>query len=609
VVRRLRAAWHNWASRPPLGPYHAAAALGAFFAARGRPLLDGDAASADRDEAGAARFVLTLLARRPVLRRRFPRPLTGPDFPDWLDGPGGDALGLSPRARRHLRAVFAARPAERIRQMYDECPRLREAYPLALMPAGRESFLRWLLERGRPESGLTDEEIGWFAFEAAEDPYHGLAATYLLTPEWQEAVPHGLTRAGWPALRRWVRRRHDLPRRWLGRCPTPDQFSPAQEARLLRQAIPGAPPPGRIDRAEGVNVLAHFRSPSGVQEGAFNCVRALHEAGVPTSCRDIPAGMASDLPGRAGFLGLELFDTSLLFVAPEPLLDIYYPRAGLRRRPGVRRVAFWAWELEQVPAAWARHAEVIDEIWAPSRFTAEALARVVPVPTFAMSYGLELPPFDPLSRSHFGLPEGRFLFLFLFDMCSVMERKNPLGLIRAYRRAFGGDPRAALAIKVSRPAADPVEFARLKQAADEAGVLLLDRVVPRAEALALLDCCDCYVSLHRSEGFGLTLAEAMLLGKPVVTTAYSGNLDFMTADDSRLVGYELAPITQDLPFYPKGALWAEPSVEEAAGHLRWAFDHPEAARALGARARAAAGRRLSVPEVGRRMRQRLEETR
>jgi glycosyltransferase involved in cell wall biosynthesis len=195
----------------------------------------------------------------------------------------------------------------------------------------------------------------------------------------------------------------------------------------------------------------------------------------------------------------------------------------------------------------------------------------------------------------------------MFDMCSIMERKNPLGLIRAYQQAFRGDDRVALAIKVSRGQCDQESFQRLRRAADDAGAILIDGVLPREEAYGLMSCCDCYASLHRSEGFGLTLAEAMLMGKPVIATAYSGNVDFTWPSNSLLVEYERVAITQDLPFYPKGSVWAEPSVAQAAAHMRWVYAHQEDARALGGVGQADATRLLSFEAAGKRMAQRLHE--
>ena len=166
-----------------------------------------------------------------------------------------------------------------------------------------------------------------------------------------------------------------------------------------------------------------------------------------------------------------------------------------------------------------------------------------------------------------------------------------------------------LAVKVSRGANDPDNLARLQQACEEAGCILIDRVQSREESYGLLNACDCYVSLHRSEGFGLTMAEAMFFGKPVVATGYSGNLDFMSADNSILIPYEKTPLPRDYMVYRKGSVWAEPSVAAAAEAMRWVVDHPAEVRSLGQRAQQHVAEVLSLEAYGRRMRERLEQIR
>ena len=130
--------------------------------------------------------------------------------------------------------------------------------------------------------------------------------------------------------------------------------------------------------------------------------------------------------------------------------------------------------------------------------------------------------------------------------------------------------------------------------------IIIDQHVSRAEAYGIMNMCDCYISLHRSEGYGITLAEAMLLGKPVIATGYSGNLDFMSGEFSMLVPYKLTTISQNLPYYPKGCRWAEADVDEAAQHLRWAYDHPALARRMGDKARIETARILSMEAYGKR---------
>ena len=173
------------------------------------------------------------------------------------------------------------------------------------------------------------------------------------------------------------------------------------------------------------------------------------------------------------------------------------------------------------------------------------------------------------------------MVLFAFDMCSVMERKNPLGLVRAFRRAFKPTDDAVLVIKVTRGNFDPEGMALLRAEEAKGQMVIIDRVMSRAEAMALMACCDCYASLHRSEGFGLTLAEAMLLGKPAIGTNYSGNLDFMTPEVSRLVEFKKMVIANQLPQYPKGVVWAQPDEEHAGTILREFYDKPDTAKKIG----------------------------
>jgi glycosyltransferase involved in cell wall biosynthesis len=205
------------------------------------------------------------------------------------------------------------------------------------------------------------------------------------------------------------------------------------------------------------------------------------------------------------------------------------------------------------------------------------------------------------------VPEDHYVFLFLFDMYSEFERKNPLTVIRAFREAFRLNEKASLVIKVSRGHADPVALLKLQAAADAAGVTTVNRVVSRAQAFGFIAMCDCFVSLHRSEGFGLPLAEAMLLGKPAIATGYSGNLAFMNAENSYLVGYKLTQIQRSGPIYREGNFWAEPLEAEATQWMRHVFDHRDEAANRAKRARDELKDKLSFEKFGRRMLARLNE--
>jgi glycosyltransferase involved in cell wall biosynthesis len=395
-------------------------------------------------------------------------------------------------------------------------------------------------------------------------------------------------------LQRWVGREYrGQAGRWLRRARYPERFE-----RVLSQHSPA------------VNVLGHFKYDSGLQQEAFQHVGALQRAGYRTFLRDVPIAYPRDCSCASLFCDPEIGPITLIKTgASEPLDDIYR-RAGLHPRPGVYRIACWSWELEDFPREVLERAGLADEVWTPSEFCTRSVQAALPdKPVITMNPSVTLPAFEPRPRSHFHLPPDRYLFLFMFDMASGMERKNPLGLIRAYVRAFRHDDAVQLVLKVSRGSSCPNDLARLQDAAREAGGVLLDRVMPRPEVAALLACCDCYVSLHRSEGFGFTMAEAMLMGKPTIATGYSGNLDFMSPDNSFLVRHERVVLDRDLPPYRAGCVWSAPSEEHAAERMRWIYEHREEAETIAAKGQATVIERLSESAAADRITARLRQLR
>lgn len=601
---------------------------------------------------GAVRFVVDLLRTDPTLRAAFPLALSeGVDgaFCRWLCGEGGDTLRLSPRARAQVHATFSRQPGRRVRQIYELRDDLRQTFPLGLTPAGRRELFRWLVVHAPGEHGVRPEETWWFLLECAENPEREIVRTYGLRADWQRCFPDGLTVFGGEALAAWLRERHgigDAP--WLIPSRWPVSLTPLEEIRLgyaahetWRRAVPdafadgagvralvawlrerGIPSPERysewwaqaeselaVDGLVGLNVLGHFCYTSGLQASVRSIVESLRRVGVKTASRDVPTQIPTDTPGHGDYLGLEVHDVSLLHVQPEPYFETVYRQAGLVERDGVYRVGLWYWELETAPPEWGQIARSLDEIWAPTHFVARALEPVISMPVIPMMPGVELKPFRSQPRSHFGLRDDRLVFFFMFDMVSIMERKNPHALIDAFARAFRRDDPVQLVVKTARGDHHPTLIRELRRAAERVGALVIDEVLSREDSYALMDACDCYVSLHRSEGFGLTMAEAMLMGKPVIATAYSGNLDFMDEHNSLLVDCRVVPLERDIPPYRRGFRWGEPSVEHAVRHLRWVYEHPEAARALGARARQDVAERLSLEAAGRRIAARLQEIR
>jgi len=263
---------------------------------------------------------------------------------------------------------------------------------------------------------------------------------------------------------------------------------------------------------------------------------------------------------------------------------------------GRYNIGCWFWELERFPERWHGAIDLVDEIWVTSPFVRDAIAACTPKPVHIVpvALGVDLP--RSYSRDEFGLAEGVFTCLFSFDFNSYVTRKNAEGAIAAFRRAFAdgrGDVR--LVIKTINGERHPDALRRLVEAAGgDARIEVRDGILDRIGMWALQACCDCYISLHRSEGLGLGMAECMLLGKPVVATAYSGNLAFMDADNSCLVEYSLVPVKEgEYPAW-RGQYWAEPDIEQAAAHLRRLADDRAYARQIGEKAKASVSQRLSA---------------
>ena len=215
------------------------------------------------------------------------------------------------------------------------------------------------------------------------------------------------------------------------------------------------------------------------------------------------------------------------------------------------------------------------------------------------------------SRRYFGIPESSCAFLFFFDLRSYSTRKNPMAVVRAFEALRTRHPMldVCLVLKLHGTDAAPQAAAKIREiaAAGHGRIVLIDREVSDNDVKNLVRCCDVFVSLHRSEGFGRGLAEAMSLSKPVVATAYSGNLDFMDQDTACLVGYDLVPVKDgEYPFH-EGQVWADADAQEAAVFMEELALNPGLRHDLGARARLKARSTVGYRAAGLRYRARLEE--
>jgi glycosyltransferase involved in cell wall biosynthesis len=333
--------------------------------------------------------------------------------------------------------------------------------------------------------------------------------------------------------------------------------------------------------------------------------RALHAVGYPLTTVDI-----DDAPQRQLDLSLAFEDQGhpLSFTvvhanAPEALVHVDRLAPWLEDRYAI---GYWAWELSELPPDWVEAFALFREVWTCSTHAAAAIGRKAPVPVQVMWPALTDAPPSPRGRPDFELPDDRFTFLFICDLLSESERKNPLGLLRAFRSAFRDDDRVQLVIKAANGDLRPEDRRRLTDAACGLPVTIMDRHLSRPEVQALIGVCDAYVSLHRAEGFGYTLAEAMALERPVIATHYSGNVDFMTPWNSFPVPYRLVEMPEDRGRYRKGSVWAEPDLEAAADSMRVVFRDHERAAQVAKRGREDVTLQLSSRACGERIVARLQ---
>jgi len=264
-------------------------------------------------------------------------------------------------------------------------------------------------------------------------------------------------------------------------------------------------------------------------------------------------------------------------------------------------VAMWSPDFPRIPSEWISTSRAFDEIWVISEFMRKNMADKLPVPVKRIRYPLFIDE-GSIEAKKFreDIPDDVCVFLFAFEYSGGFERKNPVALIEAFKRSFSKSDKALLIIKtvpffsssvnpmhtirVTRLAREKARILKTAvREADKANIRIIDERFTRLEFMSLLASSDCYASMHRAEGFGQVLAQSMYLGKPVIATGYSGNLDYMNKDNSLLLRFELVKVS-DSQMSGEGNVWAEPDVDHASQLMRWVYEHRKEARELGVRA-------------------------
>jgi len=344
---------------------------------------------------------------------------------------------------------------------------------------------------------------------------------------------------------------------------------------------------------------------SGIGEGARLAYDALEAAGMQPAAFDISAAFGqAEIAGPARRAMVPGSGGTLVVHHNAPFLPHALWALGRNRVRGRRVVGYWAWEFPRVPDSWRLSLPYLHEVWVPSELARQAVTSATDLPVHVVPHPLPPPTVTPHMRARLNLPADALLVLTAFHMGSAFTRKNPLAAIAAFRRAFGDAPDRILVMKVIDHGASPIARAALERAIEGASnIRLLNLMLPPADMSGLLADVDIVLSLHRSEGFGLVPAEAMQLGKPVVATGWSGNMDFMNQRNSAPVSYRMVPVEDpyDGAFLADGQLWADADVENAAEWLRRLAADPALRRQMGETARTDIAQTLSPATIAERI--------
>jgi glycosyltransferase involved in cell wall biosynthesis len=328
--------------------------------------------------------------------------------------------------------------------------------------------------------------------------------------------------------------------------------------------------------SETWNVLAHLRAELGIGEIARRLLSLLRASGIRVNPVDFE--LTRSRRGQAILNAneeLEINGNLITCVNPDQLAAAI----ALHSVTSVsfkKHTGFWAWELEDSPRVFGNAADLLDEVWTISNFSKASLDKVIKRPSKVVSVPVPFPLTKTnLRRSDFGIPENRFLVTTSFDYMSDVRRKNPRAAIEAYKQAFKEKDHATLVVKsINAPAFPELESELMETAAGREDIVFLDKYLSAYENNALLELSDVFLSLHRSEGYGINLADSIARETAVIATGYSGNTDFMEESSSVLVPFELVPVKKYAGLRINSK-WAEPDVAFAASNLRVLLDNPD----------------------------------
>ena len=476
-------------------------------------------------------------------------------------------------------------------------------------PHARLCFLTWWELHGREEYPALDARLDHDTFQTRRVWLEGESPDI----EQDALLPISRFMQGIWLLRRDLQEAFDLTlpegrRGFIHWCFTHGPVDyPGRMPLAGRQAVRASPPAAPQSLEPHVTLIGFARGEFGIGEDVRMAAASLEAAGVPYEVYSLKSSVhrekdrrlenrLTDQPkGKVNLFCITGFDTVELFLRHPEIFA------------GRRNIGYWPWELPEWPEDWRDAFGLVDEIWASSRFIQDAMSLKSPVPVIYMPMAVSVETSPHSTRASFGLAEDRFQFLYIFDWNSFSARKNPFAAIEAFQLAFPdrSQPVGLVLKTMGLDESSPQGTRLMAMIREDPRVTLFNQTFDRTALLSLTALCDATVSLHRSEGFGRTLAEAMLLGRPVIATDYSGNTDFCRPDTSALVPASLIPVgPTDYP-HARGQFWAEPSITAAAKALRRVVEDESYRVSIAAAGQAVIRQRHDPHVVGMRYRQRL----
>lgn len=352
---------------------------------------------------------------------------------------------------------------------------------------------------------------------------------------------------------------------------------------LLHPLIPESRSEIFADGKRGVEVVGFFHSASGIGESARLCALQLQHMGVKVRCTSVEKMFAKPLETEWKFTNNAEADEigCRIFHLNPPMMPPVALKMGLGNYASIFNIGYWAWELEEIPLEWTRAIRYVNAIFCPSEFTAQTLRKYTRKTVATVPHPVTLGPVRADMRATLGLSAQAFVVTTLFSFGSALERKNPYAAVAAFVAACAGVEDAWLILKSNHGGHSAEKQAFLDYIQPYPTVRLIDDVWEKDQVLGLIQAADVYLSLHRSEGFGLPIAEAMLAGTPTMVTDWSGSRDFCDADNSFPVPYQLIPVISSHPEFAElqHAQWADPDGAAAAAMLRRIYMQRDIARA------------------------------